>query len=132
MTLVSDIGDMAIWTASIAWLLWAVQYTVLAPWWHHVTGITLVGLALLTVATYAPSLMALADPGGFATFAGTTWYHWLATGIVIASAIFAVTRIGAWEYIRRHPGPLPSQMAERIAELETENAALREQLEGQR
>jgi len=129
MRIAADIGDICLWLSSAAIAIWIIQYSVLASWWRHVIGVTLVGFALVTLAIYIPSLMALADPADFARFASTTWYQWLAIGIVFASAVFIITRIAAWERIRRHRHDgvmvLPAHMAARIRELEQENADLR-------
>ena len=131
MRIATDVGNLCIWLSSAAITIWIIQYTILAAWWRHVIGITLVGFALVTLAIYIPSLIALADPADFAQFAGTTWYHWLAICIVVSSAAFIITRIAAWDRIRRRRGGrpvLPADMAARIAELEAENRHLRERL----
>lgn len=131
MRIATDVGNLCIWLSSAAIVIWIIQYTILANWYRHVIGITLVGFALVTLAIYIPSLIALADPADMANFASTTWYRWLAICIVVASAGFIITRIAAWERIRRrrHEEPvLPAHMAERIAELEAENRRLRELL----
>lgn len=128
MRIATDVGNLCLWLSSVALVVWIIQYSVLAKWWKHIIGVTLVGFALVDLAIYVPSLMALADPAQFARFASTTWYHWLAIGIVTASAGFIITRITAWERIRRRRDTepvLPAHMSERIAELEEENRRLR-------
>lgn len=127
-----DEGDAALWWSSAVIVAWVVQYSVLAEWWRNLIGITIVGLAICLLLVYIPSLMALAWPEQFATFAQTVWYKWLAIVIVNATAVFMTTRIWAWEQVRRRRGVtplLPSDQAKRIAELETENAGLRQQIE---
>lgn len=131
MRIATDVGDLCIWLSSAAIVIWIIQYTVLAQWYRNVIGITLVGFALVTLAIYIPSLIALADPADMAGFAATTWYRWLAICIVTASAAFIITRIAAWERIRRRREQepvLPAHMAARIAELEAENAHLQDLL----
>ena len=127
--LVTDTGNAALWLSGAAICIWIVQYTFLAAWWRSAIGVTLVGLALVDLAIFIPSLMALADPQDFANFATTTWYLYLTVGIVIASAAFLVTRIVTWERIRRRrkagEAVLPAHMAARIAELEQELEELR-------
>ena|SRR5215469_5429503 len=126
MRAAADIGDICLWISSAAIVVWIIQYSVLAAWWRSVIGITLVGFALVTLAIYIPSLMALADPHDMANFASSTWYRWLAIAIVFASAAFIITRIAAWDRIRRHRDDgkfvLPAHMAARIAELEAQLA----------
>ena len=129
MRIATDIGNLCLWLSSAAIVIWVVQYTALARWWTTAIGVTLIGLAVVVLAIYVPSLMALADPHDFARFASTTWYHWLAIVIVVASCGFLITRIVAWERIRRRRHTqlvLPAHMAQRIAELEAENARLRD------
>jgi hypothetical protein len=122
--LLTDTGNAALWLSGAAIVIWVVQYSLLAAWWTSAIGVTLVGLALVDLAIFIPSLMALADPSDFAGFASTTWYLYLTVGIVIASAAFLVTRIVTWERIRRHRARgvpvLPAHMAARIKELEQE------------
>ena len=100
-TLVGDLGDIAIWISSIGIVIWVVQYSLLSPWWKDTIGITMIGEALIILAIYIPTLLALADPAGFAGFATAGWYLWLTAAIVIAGAVFIVTRIVVWERIRR-------------------------------
>src|SRR5215469_6857777 len=115
MRIATDIGDICLWVSAAAILVWIIQYTVLAAWYRNVIGITLVGFALVTLAIYIPSLIALADPADMSNFASTTWYHWLAIAVVVSSAGFIITRIAAWERIRRRRGDgelvLPAHMA---------------------
>src|SRR5215469_7597103 len=117
MRIATDIGDICLWVSAAAILVWIIQYTVLAAWYRNVIGITLVGFALVTLAIYIPSLIALADPADMANFASTTWYRWLAISIVFASAVFMITRIAAWDRIRRQRDDgeltLPVDMAAR-------------------
>jgi len=129
MRVATDVGNLCLWLSSIALAVWIVQYSILAKWWKHIIGITLIGFALVDLAIFIPSLMALADPADFARFANTNWYRILAVCILVASSAFILTRITAWERIRRHRDPvLPTHLEERIAELEAENARLRERL----
>lgn len=130
--LLNDTGNTALWVAGAAIVIWIIQYSFLADWWKHAIGITLIGLALVDLAIYVPPLMALADPRDFAHFAATTWYLCLTVGIVVASAAFVITRIIVWERLRRERKRtgrpvLPVQMADRIAELEAQVAACKEQ-----
>jgi len=124
--LLTDIGNAALWASGAAIIIWVVQYSLLAPWWRSAIGITLIGLAFVDLAIYIPPLMALADPRDYAGFASTRWYLYLTVGIVVASAAFLITRIAAWERIRRHRDDgkfvLPAHMAARIAELEAQLA----------
>jgi hypothetical protein len=133
--LLSDIGNAALWASGAAIMIWIVQYSLLAPWWRSMIGISLVGLALVDLCIFLPSLMALADPADYAKFAQTRWYLYLTVTIVIASAVFVCTRIVVWEKLRRERKrtgrpALPTQMHARIVELEQELAACREQLNG--
>jgi hypothetical protein len=128
-----DFGDAMEWITPIALLLWIAQYSVLAPWWSQFTGTWQVILALVIVAIYIPSLMAVADPAGYAHFAQAQWYQWLALCIVTASAVAAVGLIAKWESVRRlrkrtGRALLPAEMAARIRELDAEVASLRERL----
>ena len=124
--LLNDIGNAALWASGAAIIIWVVQYSLLAPWWRSAIGITLIGLALVDLAIYIPPLMALTDPADFTSFATTRWYLYLTVTIVVASAAFLVTRIAAWERIRRHRNDgkmvLPAHMAARIRELEAQLA----------
>ncbi len=131
--LLADIGDFCLWASSVMVVIFVIQYSVLASWWRNFIGITIVGEALALLAIYVPSLMGLADPAEFAHFAATRWYLYLTVAIVVATTLFLGTRILTWEAIRRKRNDskaalLPSVMAERIDELETENDALRERL----
>jgi len=131
MRFATDVGNLCLWLSSAAIVIWVVQYSILAAWWKHAIGITLVGFALVDLAIFVPGLLALADPADFSRFANMTWYHWLAVCILVASTAFIITRITAWERIRqrRHDEPeLPAHLKERLAELETENQRLRERL----
>jgi len=128
-----DLGNTFEWVTPVALLFWIAQYTVLAPWWSQFTGTWQVVLALVITAIYIPSLMSLADPAGFATFAQTNWYHWTALFIVTFSAAAGMGLIVKWELVRRERkrtgrALLPAEMARRITVLETENAALRQRL----
>lgn len=135
-----DEGNICLWLSAVAIIVWLGQYTMLVDWWKNAPGargtrwigITIVGLALCLLVIYIPSLMALAWPGRFAGFASTTWYRILAVVIVNASAVFILTRVATWEYLRRQRtvnGPtMPQELAGRLAELEAENAWLRERL----
>jgi len=126
--LLGDIGDTAIWVASIGIVIWVAQYTLLAKWWRSTIGVTMVGEALCILAIFIPTLMALAFPARYEHFAAARWYLYLSVGVVVASAVFILTRIFTWEYIRRQRGTRvlsPAAMAQRITELETEVAALR-------
>ena len=127
MRVLQDAGDACLWASSVMIVAWVIQYSVLAPWWDNPIGITIVGEALCLLAIFVPSLLALADPAAFATFAQQTWYTYLTIGVVAATAVFLGTRIVTWELIRRRRGTagLPNGMAARITELETENARLR-------
>src|SRR5215472_10626806 len=130
MRVATDVGNLCLWLSSVALAVWIIQYSVLAKWWTSVIGITLIGFALVDLAIYVPSLIALADPADMANFASTTWYHWLAICIVVSSAAFIITRITAWERIRRRRGDgrpvLPAHMAARIRELEQQLAECQE------
>lgn len=126
-----DEGDVMLWLSSAAIIFWVVQYSILAAWFKHLIGITIVGLAVCLLLVYIPSLMALADPAEFAKFASTRWYQWVAIVIVNSTAVFMLTRIWAWEAIRRKRATtplLPGDQAKRIAELEAEVAGLRQRL----
>jgi hypothetical protein len=129
--LLNDTGNAALWLSGASIVIWIVQYSLLAAWWRSAIGVTLIGLAVCMLAIYIPSLMALADPADYAGFASTTWYLYLTVGIVVASAGFQVTRIVTWERIRRrrYHGHLmlPADLITRIAELEAELEACRQQ-----
>ena len=126
----NDAGNAAIWVASAGIVVWIVQYTILTKGrnWRDIIGVTLVGEALVILAIYIPTLMALADPVRYAHFATTRWYLYLTVGIVVATAVFIVTRIATWEYIRRQRNPGTLSPVQRISELETEVAELRARL----
>jgi hypothetical protein len=126
--LLNDVGDVAIWVSSIGIVIWVIQYSALAAWWRNTIGITMVGLALMDLAIYTPTLMALIWPARYADFAGTRWYLYLTVGIVTVSAVFIITRIATWEYIRRQRNPATLSPAARITELEAENEELRKRL----
>lgn len=125
-----DEGNAALWLSSAAIVFWIIQYSALARWWRNFLGVTIVGLAFCLLLVYVPSLLALAWPAEFAGFASTRWYQDLAVGIVNATAIFMVTRIMMWEYVRRRRAKylLPSELAAKVASLEAEVAALRSRL----
>jgi hypothetical protein len=126
VTLLSDFGDFCLWASSLLIVVWVVQYSVLARWWRHFIGITIVGLALCLLAIYIPNLLFLADPSDFGNFATTRWYQILAACIVGATTVFLATRIATWEFIRRQRQELlPSQMLARITELEAQLAECR-------
>ena len=131
--LLNDVGDVAIWVSSIGIVIWVIQYSALAAWWRNTIGITMVGLALVDLAIYAPTLMALIWPARYADFAGTRWYLYLTVSIVTVSAVFIITRIATWEHIRRqrdgHRRELsPGDLTARITALENENEELRQRL----
>lgn len=121
--ILKDGGDVALWASAIGILIWVIQYTILAKWWKNFIGITLVGEALCILAIYIPSLMALADPTDFASFAQTSWYLYLGFGIVTATALFIITRIITWEYVRRQRGRAKLQAEEQAVELSAVNYA---------
>lgn len=127
--LLADIGNVALWLSAVGIVAWIVQYSVLARWHRNPLGVSLVGMEIAMLAIYAPSLMALADPADYATFATTRWYLYLTVGIVVATAAFVVTRIAAFEWIRRQRGVGGLAANGRVAELEAEVARLRERLE---
>lgn len=132
--LFTDIGNVCIWATSIGIAVWVIQYSLLAKWWRNTIGITMVGNALCILAIYIPSLMALADPADYVHFAAARWYLWLAVVIVVATAVFIITRIVTWEVIRRQRNGgrnalLPAEMAARITELQAERDELRRQLD---
>lgn len=124
-----DIFNCALYISVTGIIIWVTQYTLTAPWWRNVIGITLIGFALVDLGIFLPPALALADPSGFSRYGEDTWYLVMITGVVVASAVFIVTRIVLWERLRRHPGRLPVDMMKRIAELEAENAALRQALD---
>jgi hypothetical protein len=97
----TDIGNFCLWGSSVLIVIFAIQYSLLAKWWRNPIGVTIVGLDLCILAIFVPSLLALADPGGFAHFATARWYLFLAVGVVAATFIFTATRIITWEYLRR-------------------------------
>jgi hypothetical protein len=126
--LLADIGNFCLWGSSVLIVVFVVQYSLLARWWANPIGVTIVGLDLCILAIFIPSLLALADPAGFAHFATARWYLFLTVGVVVATFLFAATRIITWEAIRRRRSGvlLPGAMAARIAELEDELAEFRE------
>lgn len=128
-----DEGNTALWVSSAAIVVWVIQYSKLAPWWRNFIGISIVGLAVCLLLVYIPSLLALAWPAQFAHFATARWYTWLAIIIVNLTALFMVTRIVTWDYIRRQRNGaksvlLPSEWAVQVAELQAEVERLRERL----
>lgn len=97
----TDAGNAAIWISSVGIVVWMIQYTALAPWWKDTLGVTLIGEAVVILLIYIPTLMALADPAGYANFAQARWYLYLTVAIVLATALFVLTRIVVWERTRR-------------------------------
>lgn len=96
--LISDVGNVFLWLASIFIVIWVVQYTILAPWWRDFVGVTMVGEALCLLAIFIPSLIQLADP--HEVFVGTRWYLYLSVFVVAFSCFFMGTRIVVWDRIR--------------------------------
>ena len=96
-----DIGDFLLWGSSALLAVFVIQYSVMADWWRNAIGITIAGEALCLLAIFVPSLLALADPAGFARFATQTWYLLLSVGVVFLTFAFTLTRVVTWERIRR-------------------------------
>jgi hypothetical protein len=126
--MLTDTGNAALWLATAAIVAWIIQYTWLTGGrsWRNTIGVTLIGEAFVILAIYVLALMSLADPADYARFAATIWYRWVATVIIFSSAAFIITRIAAWERIRRlrdaGEAVLPAHMAARIKELERQLA----------
>lgn len=106
----TDLGDFCLWGSSALLVIFTVQYSLLAKWWRNPIGITIVGLDVCLLAIYVPSLLALADPGGFAHFASARWYLYLTVGIVVATFLFVATRVVTWELIRRQRGAAAAEL----------------------
>lgn len=97
----TDLGNFCLWGTAIALAVWIGQYWAMEDWWRNAIGIRLVGLAACVIVIYIPSMLALAWPSQFSGFASTTWYHFLAVGIVVATFVFALIGNITWEHIRR-------------------------------
>jgi hypothetical protein len=110
-----------LFVSSIGIIIWIVQYSLLAKWWKNFIGITLVGEALALFLIYLPSDMALVNPQRFMSFAQTRWYLWLSAGVVVATALFIVTRIFTWESIRRKRGKQVLAGDNHVTELQQPN-----------
>lgn len=121
--ILDDIGDTGLWVSGVGIVIWIIQYSILAKWWKNFIGITMVGEALALLLIYIPSLMALVDPVQFMSFSQTHWYLWLSTGIVVATALFIITRIVTWDYIRRQRGKYALTAETQVAELQQPKTA---------
>jgi|SRR5262250_1156449 len=128
MRAAADIGNLCLWITAIAIVTWIIQYTWLTRGrnFRNIIGVSLVGFAVVTLAIYVLAILSLADPSDYSRFAGTHAYRWLATVILFSSSVFIITRIVAWEQMRRRGHATRSRAAARIAELEAENQLLRE------
>lgn len=98
---VTDIGNFCLWGSSALIVIFMIQYTALAKWWKNPIGVTIIGLDLCLLAIFVPSLLAQADPGGFAHFASARWYLFLSASVVTLTFLFVATRVITWEYLRR-------------------------------
>lgn len=107
---------------------WVALYTRYARWWRDAIGRTLVVKTTLIAMLLIPTALSL-----FFRFNGPASLvaGWVDTGLIAAITPVMLWRIAIWQKIHRTATPrLPQQMQGRIAELEAENAALRQQLEG--
>lgn len=99
--LFTDIGNAALWGSSVLCAVFLIQYWLMEPsFWRNPVGGSIWGLTLMMLVIFAPSDLALADPA-FTGFGASVWYRWLAIVTVILVFVFMLTRVIAWEYVRR-------------------------------
>lgn len=94
----ATLRDIGIWAGAILPVLFVVQYTLIADWWHSPTGRALVALDAciwLTLAPYAISLLRPPDD----VYDITSWV----AGMGFAGVPFVILyRMVAFEIMRRH------------------------------
>jgi hypothetical protein len=108
----TDIGNAALWGASVLCLVFLAQYAVMEPtFWRNPVGGSIWGLTLMMLVIFIPSDLALADPA-FTGFGASVWYRWLAIFTVILVFAFMLTRVVAWEHVRRRAARIRRENAQ--------------------
>lgn len=99
MISVTDAGNIAIWLAAIAELVFVIRYTMIAPWWRNPVGSTIVALGICLLVILVPTCIELALPT-VEFFRSVTWQWVTVTDLLIVPAV-AIWRLLYWERVYR-------------------------------
>lgn len=96
-----DIGDTGEYVATIACILFLINYSLLAPWWRNFVGRSIVLLDLGVLGITVPGCLQLMFPHHWDAFWSSDWYIALDVFIVWMIAAVAITRIWGFRNVTK-------------------------------